>query len=157
MVTGDPRTTPASIQVASSAAQTVSRSSEGTTDREGTDYGQSIFGSGVCHGPKRWGPNQEKSGPNGGAPKGGGSKGGGPKISRFFPSPTTSFTLLVSHCVFSWFFGGVWKRRGRQMCTFGVLRLSCEPPAAQRAQLRVPVFTKTHQNSTRRDTVREKD
>ena len=35
--------------------------------------------------------------------------------------------------VFSLNFGGVWKRWGRQMFTFGVLGLSCEAPAAPKA------------------------
>ena len=49
------------------------------------------------------------------------------------------FSLSLSGCVlvsfflslgvFSWNFGGVWKRRP-QMCTFGVLGLLCEAPAA---------------------------
>ena len=62
-------------------------------------FGQSISGSGVCHGPKVVGPQtQKKSGPEGvRAPK-----VGRPKISRFFcHAPTTSFALFVSHCVSS--------------------------------------------------------
>ena len=63
-------------------------------------------------------------------PKGGAPKRGGPKISRFFPSPTTIFSLFcVSLGVFSWNFGGV-KRRDPEQCTFGVLGLSCEATAA---------------------------
>ena len=54
-----------------------------------------------CHGPKRWAQTQKKSGPKGGAPK------------------ATKFALVVSlFGVFSMFFGGVSKRRGRQMFTF---------------------------------------
>ena len=64
-----------------------------------------------------------------GAPKGGAQKGGGPKISRFFfPPPATIFILLS----LSWgpFVEFWWclKRRGPEMCTFGVLGLSCASP-----------------------------
>ena len=45
---------------------------------------------------------------------------------RAEPKPRKSRCLSL--CVFSWFFGGVWKRGGRQMFTFGVLGLSCEAP-----------------------------
>ena len=83
-----------------------------------------------------------------GAPKSGAPKGGGPKISRFFPSPGklvlffplwgSSRGILVVFSagfgdfpgVFSWNFGGVFERRGAQRCTFGVLGLLCEAPAA---------------------------
>ena len=59
-------------------------------------------------GPKGWGPC------------------GGPRISRFFfPSPATVFILFSLSC---WSFRGILvvflKRRGAQMCTFGVLGLS---------------------------------
>ena len=55
--------------------------------------------------------------------------GGGPKISRFFfPFPPPFRCFCVSLGVFSWNFGGVLKRRCPQMCTFGVLRLSCASP-----------------------------
>ena len=81
-------------------------------------------------------------GPKGGAPKGGarivGPRKVGSKISCFFfPSPTTSFALFVSHCVYSRCFLVFGKRRGRQMCTFGVLGLSCGAPAAPYAAVRV--------------------
>ena len=77
--------------------------------------------------PERWGAKQRKSG----AQKGGPPKGGRPKISRFFSLSHLHFrSFSLSLCVFSWFCGGVWKRRGRQMCTFGVLGLLCEAPAA---------------------------
>ena len=86
-------------------------------------------------GPKGGGPNPEKVGPRkvgapkGGAQKGGAQKGGGPKISRFFfPSSATIFHLLS----LSWgpFVEFWWclKRRGPEMCTFGVLGLSCASP-----------------------------
>ena len=71
--------------------------------------------------------------PKGGAPKGGGSKGGGPKgggpkISRFyFPVRRKIRSFLPSLGVFSWNFGGV-RSAGAQMCTLGVLGLSCGSP-----------------------------
>ena len=73
-------------------------------------------------GPEGWGP-------EGWGPEGGSSKGGGPKISRFFfPPPATVFFLLS----LSWgpFVEFCWclKRRGPEMCTFGVLGLSCASP-----------------------------
>ena len=53
-----------------------------------------------------------------------------PKFRSFFPSPTTIFVLFLSlsgcFLVEFWFFQG----RSPQMCTFGVLGLSCEAPAA---------------------------
>ena len=49
----------------------------------------------------------------------------------FFPSPAAKLVLFFPlWAVFSLNFGGVLKRRGAQMCTFGVLGLSCEAPAA---------------------------
>ena len=52
-----------------------------------------------------------------------------------FPSPASlhfrSFSLSLG--VFLWNFGGL-KRRGPEMCTFGVLRLSCEAPFSCRAE-----------------------
>ena len=58
-------------------------------------------------------------------------KSGEPKISRFvFPLPPPFRSFGVSLGVFSCNFGGVLKRRGPQMCTFGVLGLSSEAPAA---------------------------
>ena len=84
-----------------------------------------------------------------GAPK------GGPKISRFFfrlPPPVSLFlSLTVCLLVVWWCLEAPWP-----LCTFGVLGLSCEAPAApkppgfhttarepKRAHLRVPIFTKT--------------
>ena len=53
---------------------------------------------------------------------------GGPKFPAF-PSPAAKFrSFLPSLGVFSWNFGGVLKRRGPEMCTFGVLGLSCASP-----------------------------
>ena len=83
-------------------------------------------------GPEGWGP--ERVGPRkGGAPKGvGPRKGGGPKISRFFfPFPPPFRCFCVSLGVFSWNFGGVLKRRCPEMCTFGVLGLSCASPGGR--------------------------
>ena len=128
--------------------------------------GQSIianpFGFGCVSWPQRVGPKPRKNwAPKDGGnerwgPEGWGHEGWGPEISRFFPSPAPIFVLFVSLGVLSWFFGGVWKRRGRQMFTLGVLGLWCEAPAApkppwfhmttrepKRAHLRVLVFTNT--------------
>ena len=82
-----------------------------------------------------------------GAPKGGAPKGGEPKFSRFsFPPPAIIFFLLSL---------------GPEMCTFGVLGLSCASPGGpvwwaaggshttrepKRAQLRVPAKTPTKFN-----------
>ena len=135
-------------------------------------FGQSISGSGVCHGPKGWAQTQKKSGPQGGAPKGGAPKGGLPKISRFFSLSRHKIrSFLPSLEVYSWNFGGVWKRPSAQMCTFRVLGLSWETPAVPKppgflshhsprepkcAHFRVPGLQKNHQNSTRKHTVRDK-
>ena len=95
---------------------------------------------------------------------------GPPKISRFFPSPARIFFLSSSlggpFVVFWWCL----KRRGPQMCMFGVL--SCEAPAAQkptgyhttiqepkRANFRVPTFkntTEIQREDTQRDRKRTK-
>ena len=116
-------------------------------------------------GPKGGGP--KGGGPKGGGPKGGGPKGGGPEgwgaqnFALFFPvSPQNSF-FLPSLGVFSWCL----KRRDAQMCTCGVLSLSCEAPAApkppgfhtttrepKRAHLRVPVFKNTTKIPRKRPT-----
>ena len=79
--------------------------------------------------PKGWGP--EGWGPGG--PKGGAPKGGGPKISRFFfPSPATVFySFFHLFWSFSWEFWWCLKRRDPQMCTFGVLGLSCASPGGR--------------------------
>ena len=59
-----------------------------------------------------------------------------------FPSPAPFFILFFSLWGCSrGFFGGVWKRRGFEMCTFRVLGLSCEGPAA-------PSFEKKHTHTT---------
>ena len=49
-----------------------------------SNLGQSISGSGVCHGPKGWGPNPETIGPR-----------GGPTFRVFFPLPQP-FSLFLS-------------------------------------------------------------
>ena len=74
-------------------------------------------------GVRRWGAQPRKSGGS----KGGGSKGGGPEILRFF------FPVRSQFSFFSSLSGGLlvkfwWclKRRSPEMCTFGVLGLSCE-------------------------------
>ena len=83
---------------------------------------QSIFGSGVRHGPKGWGPNPEKSGPQGWEVQ---KVGGNPKF-RVFSVSRHQFRFFVSHCVSSrGFFGGVWKRL--QMCTFGLSGCRVKP------------------------------
>ena len=98
-------------------------------------------------------------------------KGGGPKISRFFfPPPATIFFLLS----LSWgpFVEFWWclKRRGPEMCTFGVLGLSCEAPAAPKPQGLHTIKTRAqtctfqgpglqtthHQNATKRPQERER-
>ena len=53
---------------------------------------------------------------------------GPPKISLFFPSPATMFFLSpLSLCLLEEFW---WCMKRRGMCTFRVLGLSCEAPAA---------------------------
>ena len=50
-----------------------------------------------------------------------------PKFRSFFPSPATIFILFSLSCwSFALNFGGVFEDRDPQMCTFGVLGLSCE-------------------------------
>ena len=79
---------------------------------------------------KGWGPNPEKIGPRRVGQEGWGPEGwGAQNVVFFFPSPAAKFILFFS--------GGLlvelwWclKRRGAQMCTFGILGLLCEAPAA---------------------------
>ena len=112
-----------------------------------SNLGQSMFGhrvlgqyvcfSGftICAARKCGGP--EVCWPRRVGPKGGAPKGRGHKILRFsvpLPSPFSLFWSL-SLGVCSWNFGGVWKRRGSQMCTFGVPGLPCETPAAPKSAL----------------------
>ena len=95
--------------------------------------------------PKGWRPQPRNSGvpkpgaPGFGAPKGrtkdgGGRRGGeSPKFRAFFVPLQAQFSFfspsLVGLFVEFWW---CLKRRGRQMCTFGVLWLTCESPAASR-------------------------
>ena len=100
----------------------------------------------------------------------GGPKGGRPKISRFFffPLPLHVRSFCVSLGVFSLNFGGIWKHRGRQMCTFGLSGCRVNPPRlwgrqgltrqpenSKRAHSRVPALEKTTKIQ-REDTQREK-
>ena len=85
--------------------------------------------------PEGWGAQTQKGGapkggaPKGGAPKGGAPKGGRPKISRFFSLPATIFFLSsLSWGSFRGILVGFLKRKGPEMCTFGVLGLSCASP-----------------------------
>ena len=61
-------------------------------------------------------------------------------VALFFPlrPPVRSFSLSLG--VFSWNFGGVFEGRHPLMCTFGVLGLSCEDPAALGPNLRGPTL-----------------
>ena len=60
---------------------------------------------------------------------GGGAKGGPQKFALFIPSPATIFFLpSLSWGPFVEFWWCL-KRRDPEMCTFGVLGLSCEAPA----------------------------
>ena len=120
-------------------------------------------------GPKRWGP--KGGAPKGGAPKGGprrvgadpegwGPQGGGAQnFALCFPSPAIVFILFS---LSSGSFCGILVVLKRpEMCTFGVLGLSCEAPAApkppgvshdspraQTSTFEGPGFQKHHQNST---------
>ena len=109
-------------------------------------------------GSEGWGSNPDKVG----AQRVGPRRVGGPKFRAFFFTlpPQNSFLSSLSGGLlveFWWCF--FFKRRGAQMCTFGVLWLSREAPTKppgfhtttrepKRADLRVPAF-KHHQNSTK--------
>ena len=54
-----------------------------------------------------------------------------PKFPAFLFLLPPQFSFFLSLGVFWWNFGGVLKRRGPEMSTFGVLWLSCEAPAAR--------------------------
>ena len=141
-------------------------------------------------GPEGWGTNPEKVGARrvgpqprkSGSPKGGGQKWGPERwgfdgwrpegwgaqnFAFFFPSPAEKFVLFFLSGGLLVDFWWCLKRPGTRMCTFGVLGLSCEAPAAQkppgfhttarepkRAHLRVLVF-KTPPKITRRHPERE--
>ena len=82
-------------------------------------------------GPKGWGAKPRKSeGPKLWGPEVvGAPKGGEPKISRFFfHLPPQFFVFFPSLLVFFVEFWWCLKRRGAQMCTFGVLGVSCASP-----------------------------
>ena len=104
--------------------------------------------------PEGWGPrivggdgrpNLEKGRPRRVGPR---------RVTRFFFLSRHHFFLCFSGC--SWNFGGVLKRRCPEMCTFGVLGLSCASPGRpglvgppgshttarepKRAHFRVPAF-----------------
>ena len=84
-------------------------------------------------GPRRCGPEgcgPEGWGPEGWGPEGWGPNGGGPKFRAFFSLSRHSFffSFFPLFWSFSWNFGGVLKRRCPEMCTFGVLWLSCASP-----------------------------
>ena len=80
-------------------------------------------------GPRRVGP--RKVGPRRVGPQGWAPKGGEPKISRFFfPLPPQFSFFLPSLRGLLVEFWWCLKRRGPEMCTFGVLWLSCEARAA---------------------------
>ena len=71
--------------------------------------------------------NSTNNDPERGSPKAGVPKGGAPNVGprRVGPKISLFFSLSVS-----WNFGGVIEGWDLQMCTFGVLGLSCEAPAA---------------------------
>ena len=84
-----------------------------------------------------WSPKPEGWGPRGGArgvesPKvGGGARGAGARTFRaFFPSSAPMFALFSLSGGLLVEFWWCLKRRDPQMCTFGVLGLSCETLAA---------------------------
>ena len=88
------------------------------------------------------------------APKGGGPQVGpegweAQNIGLFFPRPPKCSFFLLLLGVLSLNFGGAPEGRDPQMCTFGVIGLSCEAPAAPR----VPAFknTKIQREDTQRD------
>ena len=94
-------------------------------------------------GPKGVGPTQKKWGPEGWGPEGWGHEGVGARnFALFFPLPPhNSFFSSVSGGLLVEFWWCL-KRRGAQMCTFGVLWLSCEAPP-KRVHFRVPSFKNT--------------
>ena len=94
-------------------------------------FGQSNSGPGVCHGPKGWGRNPEKSGPEGWGPELWGPEGwGAQNFAFFFPSPTTSFALFISHCVSLVVFGLCLEAPGPSNVHVRALGLWCETQAA---------------------------
>ena len=84
-----------------------------------------------CAAPKGGGSEGWRAEPRtSGAPKGEVGPKGGPKILRF-PSPATIFFLFVSLSLSGscrWILVMFWSGGTLEMCTFGVLGLSCEAP-----------------------------
>ena len=91
-----------------------------------TNFGQSNFGSGVCHGPKGWFPNPEKSGPEGWGPEGWGAQ------NLAFHSVSHLLSLTVCLLVVFWWcleaLGLHTKTRELQTCTFDGPGASKTPP-----------------------------
>ena len=104
---------------------------------------------GVCGGAPKCGA-PKGGAPKGGAPKGGAPKGAGPKFSRFFfSSPAAKFVLFFPLWGSSrGILVGFLKRRGPDMCTFGVLGLSCEAPAAPKPPVGVKLNEHPRWNTT---------
>ena len=73
----------------------------------------------MCHGPKGWGTNQEKMGPEGWV--------GAQNFALFVHLPPLSFFLSLYLGVFLVEFWWCLKRRGRQMCTFWSSRVGVKP------------------------------
>ena len=84
-------------------------------------------------GPRRVGP--EGWGPKGGAPKGGPRRVGGQNFALFSLSHHNFLSFLPFFVGLLVEFWWCLKRRDPLMCTFGVLGLSCETPAASRLVL----------------------
>ena len=103
--------------------------------------------------PKGWGPNQKKLGPEGvGQRKVEASRVGAQNFALSLPFPVTIFALLVSLWESSrGFFGGVWKSRGRQMFTFGVLGSRVKPrrPRSRLGFTRQPGSPNVHMSGSR--------
>ena len=90
-------------------------------------WGRVQVGGGRGRGPERGMDSKGQCPGESGAPKGGGPKGGGPKKSKSWWSSRGILVVFL-------------KRRGPEMCTFGVLGLSCEAPAgACSRRLRLPL------------------
>ena len=95
------------------------------------------FGTTKCGAPKGGAPKggaqkggaQKRGAPKGGGPEGWSPERWGPKISRFFfpVPPQNSFFFALSGGLLVEFWLCL-KRRGPEMCTFGVLGLSCASP-----------------------------
>ena len=88
------------------------------------------------------GPTQKKWGPEGYGPEGGARRVGAQNFALFSLSRRKIRSFLPSLGVFSWNFGGVLKRWGAQMCTFGVLGLSCASPGGPVPTLAKPTLAK---------------